>query len=98
MRYARTLSEEEVDGLLASQPARNEKERDEKRRARDRIAAGQEARREDESLQTELERVRKTRDRAVEIIQRYDAAAARAVEILGSDHEVSRLLADARKT
>lgn len=97
MPNVRAITGDELDELLASARARSEEERELKREARERLAAKDDARREDAKLVQRLEAVRATRDRANALIAEYEAVIDEAVAQLGREHPVALLLLAARQ-
>jgi hypothetical protein len=94
----RVIKGDELDDLLASTRARGDDEQELKRKARERVNAREAALREDAALGQKLEDVRKTRDNAIALLEKYDAAIDEAVDELGRDHPVSQLLLAVRQS
>lgn len=69
-----------------------------KREASDRVAVGDEARREDTTLEGKLREVKQARNNALDRISRYDVAIDEAVAILGPEHQASKLLLTVKRT
>ena len=84
------------DEVLASTSAHGKWEQEQKRMAQERIAAENDARREDASLSRRLEAMTATRDNAFAEIERLDQAIDDAIGALGVDHPVAKRLARAR--
>jgi hypothetical protein len=92
MPNIRVIEGDELDDFLASTRARGEGEQEVKRKARERVQAREAAQREDATLAQKLEAARTTRDNAVALLEKYDAAIDEAVDQLGRDHPVAKLL------
>lgn len=92
------LDPDKRDEIIAGSRPRDEVWKDQKRMAQERIQAKREADREDAQTAQTLEKVKATRNAAIELIRKYDEAISEVVERLGEDHECSQVLRAAQQT